>query len=349
MIQVVPHPDPAVEREVETYLAAAADDGPTLVEHDTGWLHVLRSALGHRTYMVVDRAESGSIQGYLPLALVASRMFGRFLVSLPYLNRGGATGVDTAVRQALVDGAVDLADRLDVSYLELRHEEPLQHPRLPQRKEDKALMVLDLPDSLDALWQGLGAKVRNQIRKGDRQGLVAQWGGADLLGAFYRVFAINMRDLGTPVYPRRLFGRILERFAGAAELIVVRHDGRPVAAGMLVHGREDTQVPSASSLRRFNWTNANMWMYHQLLVRAIERGSRQFDFGRSSRDSGTYRFKKQWGATPRPTVWQYHVRHGDIDAVRPDSPRYQRRIAVWRRLPVWVTRLIGPAIVRKIP
>src|SRR5690606_24095918 len=136
------------------------------------------------------------------------------------------------------------------------------------------------------------------------------------------------RDLGTPVYPRGLFASILTLFAGQAELAVVEYQGRPAAGTLLVHQPELegglTQVPSASSLRRLNATNANMWMYHQLLVRAIERGSRAFDFGRSSQDSGTYRFKKQWGALPRPTVWQYHLRCGEAAILLPDQPRYQR-------------------------
>ena len=118
---------------------------------------------------------------------------------------------------------------------------------------------------------------------------------------------------------------------------------------MQVHTPSVTQVPSASCLRRYNKTNANMFMYHQLLLRAIERGRRVFDFGRSSQSSGTYRFKKQWGAHPVPTMWQYHVRRGDIDTVRPENPRYRRRIAIWQRMPVWATRLIGPTIVKWIP
>jgi hypothetical protein len=139
------------------------------------------------------------------------------------------------------------------------------------------------------------------------------------------------------------------------ELVLTEYRGRAVAAALLVHdpgraGRAGgTQVPSASCLRGFNHLNANMWMYHQLLLRAMARGSVSFDFGRSSEGSGTYRFKKQWGAMPQPTVWQYHVRRGDIEALRPDNPRNQRRIAVWQKLPVWLTRLVGPAIVRGIP
>jgi hypothetical protein len=90
-------------------------------------------------------------------------------------------------------------------------------------------------------------------------------------------------------------------------------------------------------------------MYHQLLCRAVEKGSKEFDFGRSSEGSGTYRFKKQWGATPHSTVWQYHLRDGDAEEMRPDSPKYRRRIELWQKLPVWVTRMVGPAIVRGIP
>jgi hypothetical protein len=139
------------------------------------------------------------------------------------------------------------------------------------------------------------------------------------------------------------------------ELAVADYRGRPVAGALLVHepaaaGRGGgTQVPSASSLRDFNPTSVNMWMYHQLLLRALGRGSVRFDFGRSSEGSGTYQFKKQWGARPEPTVWQYHVRRGDIQAMRPDNPKNRRRIAVWQKLPVWLTRMVGPAIVRGIP
>ena len=159
-----------------------------------------------------------------------------------------------------------------------------------------------------------------------------------------------MRDLGTPVYPKRLFSCILDRFQGQAELAVVRYQDRSIAAALLVHDHKGTtQVPSASSLRQFNPTNANMWMYHQLLLRAIDRRSQQFDFGRSSEGSGTYRFKKQWGAKPQPTLWQYRVCRGDISNMRPDSPRNQRRVETWKKMPVWLTRQIGPMIVRGIP
>ena len=153
---------------------------------------------------------------------------------------------------------------------------------------------------------GFDAKVRNQIRKGQKNGLSAQWGGEELLPEFYDVFSRNMRDLGTPVYGRELFRSILRQFPGQAELCVVRaggasaRAGRVAAAGLLLHGHGVTEVPSASSLKEFKRTNANMLLYWNLLQRAIERGQSVFDFGRSTPEGGTFHFKKQWGARPEP-------------------------------------------------
>jgi FemAB-related protein (PEP-CTERM system-associated) len=233
--------------------------------------------------------------------------------------------------------------------MELRHEREFTHPRLTQSQTSKVQMRLPLPDSASALWDALKPKVRNQIRKGESHGLTVSWGGIELLEPFYGVFARNMRDLGTPCYGRNLFKEILLAFPADAELCVVRYQSRPVAAAILDHDAGITRVPSASSLRCFNWTNANMFMYWRLLERAIGRGQHTFDFGRSTIDGNTYRFKKQWGATPHPSVWQYYLRRGGVSDVRPDNAKYRFAIRAWQCLPVWLTRCIGPAIVRGIP
>jgi serine/alanine adding enzyme len=238
---------------------------------------------------------------------------------------------------------------LNVRYLEFRHERKWAHPALTQELTSKVHMRLPLPPNADELWRQFDPKVRNQIRKGQNQSFTVHWGGLELLGDFYAVFSRNMRDLGTPTFGRKLFRSILQTFPGQAELCVVRLAQRPVAGGLLAHGDGVTEVPSASSLRRFNSTNANMFMYWQLLSRAIERGQHTFDFGRSSRESNTYRFKSQWGAQPHPAVWQYYLREGEVNQMRPDSPRYQRLIRAWQRMPLWLSRILGPAIVRGIP
>src|SRR5262249_4388546 len=170
------------------------------------------------------------------------------------------------------------------------------HPSLTAKQTHKVHMRLKLPDFVGPLWDGFPAKVRNQVRKGQKQELEVAWGRRELLPEFYAVFSENMRDLGTPVYPLRLFAQVLRSFPDRAELCVLRRHGAPVAAALLLHGDGVSEVPSASSLKEFNHTSANMLMYWHLLERAVLRGQSFFDFGRSTPGSGTYRFKEQWGA-----------------------------------------------------
>ena len=315
---------------------------------DPRCLPAICEGLRHKGY-VIEASREGRVVGYLPLALVESLLFGRFLVSLPYVNSGGVLAEESDCGPALIGEAVRLADELDVRYLELRHERAWSHPALTRQLTSKVHMRLQLPDTPAALWESFKPKVRNQIRKGQKQGFTVHWGGEELVGRFHKVFSRNMRDLGTPVFGRRLFRSILAHFPDDAELCVVCLGRRALAAALLVRGRSYTEVPSASSLSKYNSTNVNMLMYWQLLARSIERGQRVFDFGRSSPESNTYRFKRQWGAKPEPAVWQYYVRQGDVRDMRIESGKYDRWIGIWRKLPVGVTRWLGPPIVRGIP
>jgi FemAB-related protein (PEP-CTERM system-associated) len=312
------------------------------------WLDILREGLGHETY-AVEATASGCTVGYLPLAFVSSMLFGRFLVSLPYLNTNGVVAQSADVQAELISRAATLADELNVRYLELRHEAPIAHPALNAQFNGKCHMRLPLPRTGERLWKGFHSKVRNQVRKGEKGGFSVSWGGAGQLDDFHDVLSANMRDLGSPVYGKELFAAILAKFPGDAEVCVVRHGAQPVAAALLLHGWGVTEVPTASSLREYNASCVNMLMYHHLLRRAVERGQRGFDFGRSTTEGNTYRFKKQWGAVPHAATWQYRILHGEVRDVRPDNPRYQRAIRLWQRLPLCLTRRLGPIIVRGIP
>lgn len=309
---------------------------------------MLTDGLAHVPYCL-EATQAGEVVGLLPLAYVKSALFGRHLVGLPYLNTGGVLAKADAVRHQLVSAAMDLADQLAVKQLQLRHEVPVEHPGLAAPATGKVHMRLDLPSTVDALWKQLSAKVRNQVRKAEKESLRFEWGGQDKLNDFYAVFSRNMRDLGTPVYSRRLFAAMLQHLAGDAELCIVYADRLPVAAAIVIHGQGMTQVPSASSLREFNRSCPNMLLYWQLLVRSIERGQTRFDFGRSTAESNTYRFKEQWGAAPTPAAWQFYVRSGAALDLRPDQGKFQLATRLWQRLPLAVSRWLGPAIIRGIP
>lgn len=313
------------------------------------WPRVLKNGLEHQP-VCLQATAGGQLAGVLPLAFVKTPLFGRFLVSLPYLNSSGIVAESPEVASALVDRAIDLAEQLDVRYLEFRHEVATDHPKLTAAVTDKVHMRLALPETSDELWKSLKSKLRSQVRKPlNNESLTVHWGTHDLLDEFYSVFTKNMRDLGTPPFSRKLFASMLDEFPGDAEFCCIRLDGQPVASGLLIHGPGVTQVPSASSLRKFNSTSANMLMYWHLLSRSIERGQQMFDFGRSSKDAGTYKFKAQWGAEESPAVWQHFVREGEATDMRPNSGKYDLMIKIWQKLPVWLTKVIGPSIVRVIP
>lgn len=322
--------------------------GPLPLSYHPAWPSILSSGLGHTPFWI-EAIEGDETRGLLPLAFVRSLLFGRFLVGLPYLNYGGVMADDNEVALQLIDRAIELADHLNVRPLELRHEQAIDHPRLTTRTGHKVHMRLPLPSTSDELWKQLKPSVRNQVRKGQKNNLTVSWGGKELLPAFYDVFSRNMRDLGTPVYGRSLFHSILRQFPDRSEICVVRLDTRPIASALLLHGWYVTEVPSASSLRRYNPTCANMLMYWHLLERAVLRGHDVFDFGRSTPDGPTSKFKSQWGALASPAFWQSWTQLGDVANINSESPKYRLVIRAWQMMPVRLTRLIGPSIVRGIP
>jgi FemAB-related protein (PEP-CTERM system-associated) len=335
-------------KELPRFEAYILRNGQAPLSRHPRWLLALRDGLGHAPFCLEAR-EGDTIHGLLPLAYVRSLLFGRFLVSLPYLNSGGVMTDDPDTASLLIHRAVELADQLKVRYLEMRHEKPIEHPALTGQITDKVHMRLDLPANSQELWNHLPSKVRNQIRKGQKVNLTIEWGGHNLIPEFYGVFSENMRDLGTPVYGLAFFRSILDQFPDRAELAVIRHGPVAVAVALLLHGWGISEVPSASSLRHYRASNANMLLYWQLLERTVKRGNHVFDFGRSTKDSSTYRFKKQWGARPEPAHWQYYCRRGNIGDLRPTHSKYQSLIRLWQHLPVSVTRWIGPWVVRGIP
>src|SRR5690606_20569059 len=192
----------------------------------------IREIFGHQSHYWCARDADGRIQGVLPLVRLRSRLFGDYQVSMPYFNYGGVLADSDEIAAALLDHAAVHAAELGVSHVEFR--DTRRFDRGWPVREDKVAMELELPNAVDRLWQQLGSKVRAQIKRPLREGAEVSCGGKELLDDFYRVFACNMRDLGTPVYPRRLFAAILDEFPEQAFVIVVRCHRRAVAAAVLL-------------------------------------------------------------------------------------------------------------------
>lgn len=320
------------------------------IYHLSGWTAVAREVFGHRALCLESRDASGSLLGVLPVIQQKSWLLGNFATSVAFFNYGGPLAADPLVAQQLMIRASEAAEALGCRYLEFRDVQP----RLGEwsRRTDKITLRLQLPDTVEALSKGLGSKLRSQVKRAEREGVQCRTGSTALLDDFYRVFAENMRDLGTPVYPKRFFEAILKRFEEYCQLVVIESGGEPWAAAFLLFWRGCAEVPWASCRAKAKPLGANMKLYWELLSRAIGRGCTAFDFGRSTIDSGTYRFKRQWGAEPMPLHWYRWERRGNGAETAAGEDRgkaMQVATAIWQRLPLPIANTFGPLISGSLP
>jgi serine/alanine adding enzyme len=301
--------------------------------HLSGWRAVIGDGLRHECIYRVAADEDGGWAGILPLVRVKSGIFGHYLLSMPFLNYGGPIGSREA-RRCLTEDAARLAEGTGVDLLELRTRGA--EPDAPlQRTDRKVTVVMDLPDDPELLWkEGIRAKVRSQIRRPQKEGMTAAF-GPEQREPFYRVFARNMRDLGTPVLPGDFFSRIAEHFAGEVEFGCVYAGDVPVAAGCGFMWRDEFEMTWASSLREYNRAAPNML--------------RTFNFGRCTPGSGTHRFKLQWGGRDEPLPWGQWSSRGVAETPNPDRPLFALATKVWSRLPLPVANRLGPLVAPWFP
>jgi FemAB-related protein (PEP-CTERM system-associated) len=326
--------------------------------HLADWGPAIQQTYGHAAFLLRRVERTGRIRGVLPLVHLKGALFGNRLVSVPFFDNGGVLADSPEDARELLRAALSLGRRLSADLLEFRQRGKLQgihpdsldgRPSIAER-DHKVGMVLELPDSSDALMKGFKSKLRSQIRRPAKEGLVSRVGSRELLPDFYHVFGRNMRDLGSPVHSRELFEKVIQFFPQKTRIVMVYGpDGTPMAGSLVIGHRDTLSNPWASALREYSRLSPNMLLYWSMLAHACERGYRFFDFGRSTPHEGTYRFKKQWGASPRPLTW-YTIRPdgGEIAEHGMSPGRFQWAIECWKKLPLPLARRLGPLIRRQI-
>jgi FemAB-related protein (PEP-CTERM system-associated) len=315
--------------------------------HRHEWAGINQAELGHRSHMLAATLD-GRIAGVLPLTLVSSRLFGRILCSMPFVNYGGPVARDPDVVRRLADEASRLARELRADSLELRCAAPLD-TTMPASTR-KISMTIALQSDPEAVFAKFTSKHRTNIRRSIKNGLAVKSGGIELLPVFFAVMEQSWKALGTPLYSRRYFQRILETFPANTRIFVCSRGEDPVAVAFngefngVIEGMWAGGTPASRALQ------ANYALYWEMMQDACRRGFQRFHLGRSTADSGAEDFKKKWNAEALQLYWYQQRPDGRVsDGLNPDNPKFKLAIAAWRRMPTWMTRLIGPSIARGIP
>lgn len=311
--------------------------------HLSAWRGIIEAEMGCSSYyLYAERA--GEIVGVLPLSRVRNLIAGDVLISTPFLVYGGAIGDDPAKR-ALVTEAKRLADELKVDYLELRNRRPLDGDW--ETKGQYVTFRKSLEPSVEANLQAIPRKQRAMVRKGMKAEPDVSW--EQDVDVFYTVFSESYRNLGTPVFAKSLFERVLAAFPGQVWITTISKDRRALSSVLSFVFRDEILPYYGGSVTEAREIAANDFMYWVVMERAVETGLKTFDYGRSKVDSGSYHFKKHWGFEPEPLAYQYHlVKSKELPNLSPTNPRFQLPIEVWKRLPLPISRIVGPSIARRL-
>ncbi|WP_100643197.1 FemAB family XrtA/PEP-CTERM system-associated protein [Alteromonas facilis] len=315
--------------------------------HSKAFMSLLQKSLPLEPLVMLAFDENNEIVGGLPLFITDSAIFGRFATSIPHVNYGGSISHYKDVCVGLMQQLPVLCNELELKNIQVRSTQKLgDWPA----SEKKVSMLRVLQTDIESFNRSIGAKVRAQAKKAEVMKPTIKFGSSELLNDFYRVFSQNMRDLGTPVYAKQWFNDYLRQFPENSELCVGYVNGAPVSCGFLIYHKDMAEIPWASTLRKANAYDMNMWTYRQILLRCIEKKCRWFDFGRSTADAGTFKFKKQWGAKPVQHYWYDTDKNGFkiSEGLNPDNPKFKLAITIWQRLPLFVTNLIGPMVAKDL-
>jgi FemAB-related protein (PEP-CTERM system-associated) len=288
------------------------------------------------------------VVGVLPIVFLKSKLFGKILSSMPFLNFGGVLGDNCEIEDFLIKEARNLLKQNEANYFEFRHTHKIAS--LNHTQEHKVSMRVELQSDPEILWNGFHTKHRTAVRKALNQNFSIQRGTENLLKDFYPLICRGWRDLGTPLYNISFFENIVTQLSNNFEIYVVYDDKKSIATAFNGLLNDSVEGMWTYALPEYRHKNLNYYLYWEMIRQSCIRGYRYFHLGRSSKDSGAVFFKKKWNAVPQQLYWQYllpeNTRPPQLNV---DNPKYRLAINIWKRLPIWLTRVIGPPIAKNIP
>jgi FemAB-related protein (PEP-CTERM system-associated) len=334
---------PSQEKHWDHFVACSPQ---ATLGHNLGWRNVVERTYHHTPYYLTAQ-QQGVVCGLLPLFLIKSRIFGHILVTSPYLSFGGLLAGHAEIVKQLIDAAKQVALAEKARYVEVRG-----MTRTDERfflKEKYCTAILPLVPDPAILWKKFENRARKAVRKAIRSEVQVER-GHHLVKVFAEVISQHKQELGTPFHRVNFYRHILAEFSSQAEILMVHRNGQYVG-GLLLVGIRNTVLPLYGGvLKQYHSYSAMSLLIWETIRYGCEHGFSYLDLGRSHWGSGTLMFKRQWGAIAYPLFYEYYLPKGGVlPDTDPMNPKFHLASAIWKRLPFFAVKALGPFVIRDIP
>lgn len=317
-------------------------------KHDNGtffhlaeWAELIKDVFSHTPrYILAKSTASEEILGVLPLVEQKSRLFGHSLISTPFCVYGGAIAQNDSIREALENKALEVGHELAVDYVELRNKKEVHNVNF-DRFCHHSTFGSELPEGRDNILSAVKKKQRANIRHSFKNALDIRV-DEDAATA-YDIYSESVRNLGTPVFHPSYFPSLFKYFGNKVNVLTVENNGKPVSSVLSFYYKNEVLPYYGGGTTSARSLKSNDLMYFELMCYAQQRGCQYFDFGRSKDDSGAFKYKATWGMQPEPLYYMRAlVKATEHPNLSPNNPKYALVINAWKKLPLWVSRLVGP-------
>ncbi|MCE9647648.1 MAG: GNAT family N-acetyltransferase [Chloroflexi bacterium] len=312
------------------------------------WMKVAHTIYAYPVHRLIA-TEGTQPLGALSLVEVTHPVFGHYLVTAPFGSYGGFAYRSIEARDLLLSEAGRLARELKVEYVNVRFDEgeavpPADWVQLPSYHT----YLVDLPATSEEILKTSSSDHRNHIRKSLKKGFSVRFGGLELLDDIYKALSRSMHELGSPYHAKDYLRTLAESLGNTLEFAVLYDPRRKIAGGGVFIYQGDTVSNLHANILRYVRSNyAGEYLYWSVIERAIQKGLKTFDLGRSLAGSGNEVFKMKWA--PRKKLlayWHWLAPGHELPSLNQKNPKFQLAIAVWKNLPAFVVRPLGPHLVR---
>jgi FemAB-related protein (PEP-CTERM system-associated) len=311
------------------------------------WKSIIEKNFGHGSYYLAAY-DDDIIIGVLPLVFINSRIFGKIISSMPFVNYGGILFDISEARDLLIEEAKSIAQSVNAEFIEIRSNKSID-TALPVSTH-KVSMNIKLEKDHEMIWGGYSSKHRNNIRRIYKKGVNVHSGGPELLETFYGVLSRSWKGLGTPFYKIDYFRDIVEKFDKSVKIFVASIDNKPIATAFNGYFKGTVEGMWAGTLEDARKLQPNYVLYWEMIKDACDNNYTIYNLGRSSIGSNAEEFKRKWNSTPTQLYWYYFLNKIDnLPQLNVDNPKYHLAIQAWKKAPKIITDLIGPYIARNIP